>query len=234
MKIGIMQPYFLPYIGYFQLINSVDKFVIYDDVQYIKRGWINKNKMLVNNNATNFILSIKNDSYDLNINERCFSDNLEVEIKKLLKGIERAYKKAPYFNQVIPLIIKIFNYDTNKNISNFIFNSLEIVSNYIGIETELIKSSKIEKYKELKGQTKIIDIVKRVRGDTYINSIGGVKLYSKDIFKENDIKLKFIKSNNIEYKQFNEKFIPNLSILDVLMFNSAEKVKEFLDEYELL
>jgi len=108
MKIGIMQPYFLPYIGYFQLINSVDKFVIYDDVQYIKRGWINKNKMLVNNNATNFILSIKNDSYDLNINERCFSDNLEVEIKKLLKGIERAYKKAPYFNQVIPLIIKIY------------------------------------------------------------------------------------------------------------------------------
>src|SRR5471030_3021772 len=230
MKIGIMQPYFLPYIGYFKLINSVDQFIIYDDVQYIKSGWINRNKMLVNNNATNFILSIKNDSYNLNINERYFSDNLEREIKKLLKGIEIAYKKAPYFNQVIPLIIKIFDYDTNQNISNFIFSSLKIVSNYIGIQTEFIKSSKIEKYKELKGQTKIIDIVKRVKGDTYINSIGGVELYSKDIFKENDIKLKFIKSNHIEYKQFNERFIPNLSILDVLMFNSTEKIKEFINE----
>lgn len=234
MKIGIMQPYFLPYIGYFQLINSVDKFIIYDDVQYIKRGWINKNKMLVNNNAINFILSIKNDSHNLNINERYFSDEFKENTKKLLKGIERAYKKAPYFSSVMPLIIESLNYDSRENVANFIYNSLEIICNYIQIDTKFIKSSQIEKSKDLKGQAKIIDIVKRVSGDTYINSIGGSELYSKDIFKTNDIELKFIKSKKIEYRQFNEKFIPNLSILDILMFNSTEKTKEFINQYELI
>ena len=234
MKIAIMQPYFLPYIGYFQLINSVDKFVIYDDVQFIKRGWINKNKMIVNGVESFFRLNLKKDVQELNINERYFACNIEDEIRKILKGIELAYKKAPYFEQIMPLVNRIFEVDKQKDISKFLIKGLTEICSYLDIRTEIIISSSLEKDNSLKAQDKIINIVQHLDADTYINAIGGQSLYSKEEFKNKGIELLFLKSNPIVYKQFKNDFIPNLSILDILMFNSIEEVKVFLSKYEVV
>lgn len=234
MKVGIMQPYFMPYIGYFQLINSVDKFVVYDDVQYINKGWINRNKILINNKESLFTLGVKRDSRNLNINERYFCEDINKDISKLLKSIERSYKKAPEFNTVMDIIIDILKYDVKGNIAEFLENSLIKVCNYLDIKAQFIKSSQIHKNSNLKSQERIIHIVKELKGNIYINSIGGQKLYSKEVFKNNDIKLYFIKGKEIRYKQFSKEFVPDLSIIDVMMFNSKEAVEEMLNMYELI
>lgn len=234
MKIGIMQPYFLPYIGYFQLINAVDKFVIHDDVQYIKGGWINRNRTLLNSEKYNMTLRVKNDSYKLNINERYFVDDCQKDFNSIKKGIELTYRKARYYDDVSEVINKILSYDTSKNISEFITNSLCEVCDYLDIKTDIILSSKLEKNNDLSGEERVIEIVKVLDGDWYINPIGGTELYSKDNFKEKDIKLNFIKTRDIKYKQFAKSFEPNLSMLDVLMFNSKDEINKLLNEYELI
>lgn len=234
MKIAGMQPYFLPYIGYFQLINSVDKFVVDDTVQYMKGGWVNRNRLLINNTARIFTLSLKKGSRDLKINERYLSDEFKEETARILRTIEMNYANAPYLFEVMPLIKDIFNYDYKVNIGEFNYNSLQKVCEYIGITTPFISASDIDKDNKLKGQDMVIDVVKKLNGDIYINSIGGRELYSKDEFKSNSINLYFIKANDIKYKQLKNEFIPNLSIVDVLMFNSKERVKELLNEYTLI
>lgn len=234
MKLGIMQPYLFPYIGYFQLINSVDKFLLYDDVQFIKGGWINRNRLLINGKYSMFILKIKSDNFKLNINERFLMENFEYENKKIIKSIKLAYSKAPYFNEVIDLIENILSYNEN-NLSKFIINSIIEICNYLDINTEIIISSQLKKNNSLKAQEKVIHINNILGSNIYINSLGGIELYSKKVFEENGINLYFLKSKNIIYTQFDEKkFISNLSIIDVLMFNAKEKVKELLNEYELV
>lgn len=234
MKLGIMQPYFFPYIGYFQLINSVDKFVIYDDAQYEKGGWVNRNRILVNGKDSMFVLRIKKDNFKLKINERFLIDNFKYINNKLLKSIQLSYTKAPFYKDVINLLSNTLQYE-EQNLSKFIINSLIEICKYLDINTEILISSQLQNNFSIKGREKVIYLNKILKSNTYINSIGGTKLYSKDIFKQNNIDLYFIKTKYITYKQFNEnKFIPNLSIIDVLMFNSKEKVKNLLNEYELI
>lgn len=234
MKLGIMQPYLFSYLGYFQSINAVDKFVIYDDVQFIKGGWINRNRILINGKESMLTLKIKKDDFKLNINERYLVDNYEYENNKIIKSIELAYSKAPYFKEIIKLIKDIFNFKEN-NLSQFIVNSIIKICNYLDITTEIILSSKLNKDNTLKNQCKVIHINKILGANTYINALGGIELYSREVFKRNEIDLFFLKMNDIVYKQFDENnFIPNLSIIDVLMFNSKEQVKKMLNEYELV
>lgn len=233
MKLGVMQPYFFPHIGYWQLINAVDKLVIYDDVQYIKGGWVNRNRILINDKDSMFTLRINKDNFKLNINERFLIDNFQYHNNKIIKSIELAYWKSPYFNEVIEIIRDILNYD-ERNLSKFIVNSILTTCEYLDINTKIIISSELEKDNSLKSQDKVIHINKILNTNIYINSIGGIDLYSKEEFKQNGIDLYFIKTKDIKYNQFKNEFIPNLSIIDVLMFNSKDKVKELLNEYELV
>ncbi|WML35818.1 WbqC family protein [Clostridium sp. OS1-26] len=233
MKVGIMQPYLFPYLGYFQLINAVDKFVIHDDVQYIKGGWINRNSILINNTKFNFTFSVKKEHYYKNINERYYASNFEQESNKLLRNIEIAYKKSPNFHDIYKLIINILKQNI-KNVSEFNTMSIIEICNYIGIESDISMSSKLCKNNSLKGEERVIGINKCLKSSWYINPIGGIQLYSKDNFEKNNIKLNFIKMKDIKYKQFNNNFIQSLSIIDVLMFNSKEETKRLLDEYQLI
>lgn len=234
MKLAIMQPYLFPYLGYFQLINAVDKFVICDDVQYIKGGWINRNNLLINKKKYLFSFSVRNDSQFKSINERYYCSDLFVkEIAKFYNTLINSYKRASYFDEVFYLINKIFEYN-DLNVGNFNSNALKCVCNYIGIDTEFIRSSEIQKNNCLKREFKVLEINKILRSTEYINAIGGTNLYCKEIFKNNNIKLNFIKTIDVEYKQFNNEFVPNLSIIDVLMFNSKDEVKRLLNKYELV
>lgn len=232
MKIGIMQPYFLPYIGYWQLLNAVDKYIIYDDVNYINRGWINRNRILLNSKDKMITLSLKEVSQNKLIKEIELLNN-EKEREKLLKTISQSYKKAPFYDEVYPLIEEILNFK-EINLGKFLENSIKKIIEYLEINTTILISSEIEKDNMLKGKNKILDICKNLGASEYYNAIGGQELYSYEEFNKEGIKLKFLKSGNIEYKQFKNEFIPNLSIIDVMMFNSKEKIKEFLNNYTLI
>jgi hypothetical protein len=232
MKLGIMQPYLFPYIGYFQLINSVNKFIIYDDVQWIKGGWINRNRILVNNQNKLITLSVKKRSSLDKISEFEIDDNPKNRVT-FLNQIKSAYKKAPFFQQIFPLIEEIINYK-EKNLSKLIINSLQKINSYLEIKTSIYVSSSIKKNNHLKSQDRIINICKTIKADSYINPIGGVSLYNKEAFLLNGINLFFLKTGKIKYQQFNKEFIPNLSIIDVMMFNSKETVSKMLNEFNLL
>jgi hypothetical protein len=233
VKIAIMQPYFFPYIGYFQLINAVDEFVVYDNIEFTKKGWINRNRILVNGKDLYITIPIKKDSDYLDIRERSLSEIWGNEKKAMLNRIMGIYKKAPLFECVFPIIKKciIFN---EYNLFNFIFNSLNLIINYLEIQTPLLVSSSILIDHDLKAENKVIAICKARKANFYLNPIGGVKLYDRDRFKEEGINLKFLKTNDFSYKQFNNDFVPFLSIIDVMMFNSKEKIKEYLDSFFIL
>lgn len=228
MKVGIMQPYIFPYIGYFQLINAVDCFVIYDNIQYTKKGWINRNRILSNGKDEYFTVPLLKDSDFLNVIDRHLSNDWHKEKGKLLNKIKENYRKAPYFNDVIKLIEDCFNYSSS-NLFDFIFNALNITLNYLSIKTQIIISSTLPINHSLKAEEKVIAICKQLQANTYINPIGGTELYSKEIFLKESINLQFIKANNIQYKQFNNEFIPFLSIIDVMMFNSKSAITNYLN-----
>ncbi len=227
MKLAIMQPYILPYIGYFQLINAVDKFVVYDNIQFTKKGWINRNRILVNGKDEYFTIPLKKGSDYLNVDERKLADTFSAEKIKLLRKISGAYKQAPHFESVYPLLEEIMNQD-EENLFRFIYRSLQAVCTWLDIKTELVISSTIPIDHGLRSQDKVIAICKALGATQYINPIGGVELYSKEIFSQNNINLTFLKSDNLIYNQFNNEFVPWLSIIDVLMFNTKEKVQYFL------
>lgn len=228
MKIAIMQPYFFPYIGYFQLIQNVDEFIVYDNIQFTKKGWINRNRILVNGNESYLTLPLKKDSDYIDIKDRYITEDWTLERKKIINKIKETYIKAPYFQTVFPLIEEIINFE-NKNLFQFIYNSLKQINNYLDIKTPLIVSSSIEINHSLKAEDKVIALCKARLANNYINPIGGIELYNKEIFKEEGLELQFLKTNNIIYPQFKNEFVPFLSIIDVMMFNNKENVLEYLN-----
>jgi hypothetical protein len=231
MKLGIMQPYFLPYIGYWQLIKAVDVFVIYDNIQYTKKGWINRNRFLHHEHDALFSISLKNDSDFLNVNERFLST--EYRRSKLIAMFQSAYSKAPMKKEILPFISEIINCQ-EENLFNYIYNSIIRICEYLELNTKMVISSTVDIDHSLKAENKVLAICKELCAETYINPIGGTELYSKEMFKVHGVELQFIKSKPIEYKQFNNEFVPWLSILDMLMFNDKETVKHFLNEFELI
>lgn len=228
MKISIMQPYFLPYIGYFQLMSVSDVFVVYDNIEYSKKGWINRNRFLINGHEQIITLPIKKASDYLQINERELADNKQKDLDRIIRLIASSYAKAPYFKEVIPLVIQILKCEHN-NLFDFILNSIILIRNHLDISSKLVISSTIEKTgTKYKGEERVISICKSLSANVYINPPGGKLLYSKENFIKNGIELKFLNPNIFEYKQFNNNFIGSLSILDVLMFNSTQKIQQHL------
>lgn len=222
-----MQPYFLPYIGYFQLINAVDQFIIYDTIEYTKKGWINRNRFLNNGKADYFSLPLKKDSDFLFINDRYLSDNWEIDKKQLKNKIKNSYLKAPFFKETYRLFEKCIDYE-DKNLFEFILNSVNEICKYLEITTPIIKYSDLSIDNRLKSKDKVLAICKKINTNTYINPIGGIELYDKEEFLQNNLELKFLKSNQIIYQQFKNEFEPYLSIIDILMFNEKEKVINFV------
>ena len=229
MRLGIMQPYFFPYLGYWQLLANVDKYVVYDDVTYIKGGWINRNNFLINGQKNLLTMRLeKASSYTL-IKDIAIKD----DFVKFLKTIEMGYKKAPFFEDSFR-VLKDICQCPDKKLGQFLFNSHIKICEYLGIDTELILSSSFEKYTELKGKDKVISICKQLGADEYINAIGGQELYDKKEFAENGIRLNFLQANLREYRQLKNEFVAGLSIIDIMMFNSKEEIKEMLNDFKLV
>jgi hypothetical protein len=227
-----MQPYFFPYIGYFQFINSVDVFLIYDDVNYINKGWINRNYILINNQTNLFSVPLIKASQNKLINEIQidYSTNWK---EKFIRKIETAYRKAPYFHNTMELITLVLD-DKYRYICDLALASIKSVSKFLEINTKIIDSSRGLENKYLKGQDRIIDICKKMNAKQYINPLGGIDLYDKESFDREKIKLHFVKAESTAYCQFANSFVSNLSIIDVMMFNSQEQIKVMCSKYEIL
>lgn len=232
MKLAIMQPYIFPYLGYFQLINAVDKFILFDDVNYINKGWINRNRILLNDKEFLFTIPLENTSQNKLINEINLYDNFRWK-GKLLKTINAAYKNAPMFSEAYPILGRIIGYE-KQNLSGFISNSILEICRYLKIETHIVLSSLPYNTANLKGQDKILEICRKEATEIYINPIGGFEIYQKEAFEKQNIKLFFLKSRPVIYNQFRNKFIPFLSIIDVMMFNDKDKISQYLNEYQLI
>lgn len=233
MKIAIMQPYFMPYIGYFQLINAVDKFVIYDNVNYINKGWVNRNYLMVLNKPHLFNIPLSGASQNRLINSIEINNKGNWK-KKLIQTVEQSYKKSAYFDVVNNIFIKIVMSDT-ETISKLNTFAIVEICTYLGINTTVQLSSSIDEIDtKLKGQDKIIDICKNQGAKSYINPLNGYDLYSNDLFKSNNIDLYFLKPGIMPYKQTSDLFIPNLSVLDILMNLSPIEIRKHLESYELL
>jgi hypothetical protein len=236
MKLGVMQPYFFPYLGYFQLVCAVDKFIAYDDVNFIKQGWINRNNILCQGRPLLFSIPLEKQS--------SFAKIYEVETSKLLydkwkvsflKTIENNYKKAPFYTPVYNLIDATLNCsEGKKRVSEIALLSMQHVLTYLGIHQNIQCSNGMYQNTNLTSEARVIDICKKEHATVYINPIGGLDLYSAAAFRDQGLDLKFIKPKLAQYKQLNNEFIPGLSIIDVLMFNPVNTVKEMLNDYELI
>lgn len=232
LSLGIMQPYFLPYIGYFQLIGAVDEFLIYDNIKYTKKGWINRNRFLLNGKDAFFTLPLLKASDDLDVVERDLAEAFNRG--KLLNQLRGAYAKAPQFSSVFPLLERIVGYPDD-NLFRYIHHSVTEICVYIGIETPILISSTVDIDHSLKAQDKVLALCKARGAGTYINPIGGMELYGRDAFSAEGIDLKFHKASPFVYTQFGNEFAPWLSIVDVLMFNPLDRVRDAVfNRYELV
>lgn len=232
MKLGIMQPYFVPYIGYWQLMNVVDKYVIYDDVNFIKGGWINRNRILVNGKVQYFNIPMLGASPNKLIKDIGVNNDDRI-IEKNLRIIQAAYKKAPYYSNIYPMIEKILRCGED-NLVGYIKYSFGILCDYMDIHTEMLLSSDLPKDNSLHGQDKVLEICRILGATEYYNAIGGQDLYSFQSFEEKKIHLKFLKTGNIQYEQPVLDFQRDLSIIDVMMHNSKNEIKEFLNDYTIV
>ena len=227
-RIAIMQPYFLPYIGYFQLMAAADKFVVFDDVNYINRGWINRNRLLLNGVAHTFTVPLRSASQNKLIFEIELDDNQSWR-EKLLRTIRQAYGKAPRYMQAYALMESLINYPSIK-LDEFLLNSLREIVRYLSLDVKIVSSSRTYNNAHLKAQERILDICRQEQASTYINPIGGVDLYDRDDFSKQGVQLYFLRSRPINYSQGKGEHIPWLSIMDVLMFNEPDTVRRLLTE----
>jgi hypothetical protein len=210
-----MQPYFLPYIGYFQLLNYCDTFVLYDDIEYTKKGWITRNRIQFNGDIRLFSLNLKKDSDYLSIKERSLAENFDRS--KLLRSFEETLRKAPHYEETIALIRSIVSYGSN-DLFSYLENSIAQVCQQLGVTTKLVKSSNLDIDPGLRGQQRVLEICSRLNAKQYINPIGGTELYDIESFNSRGLDLKFIKSKLSPYSHGNFDFIPALSIIDYLAF----------------
>ncbi len=231
MTVGIMQPYFLPYLGYWQLLAAVDRFVVYDDIQYTKKGWINRNRFLRNGAAAYFTVPLRQGSHLLDVADRAIADDFRPAA--LLKPMAEAYRHAPFFASAYPVIETVIS-AAPRNLFEYLHYGLTVVAEYLEIRTPVIVSSTVAVDRSLKSQERVLGLCAALGATRYVNAMGGRELYSLSDFAERGIELRFLQSRPVPYPQYDDPFVPNLSIVDVLMFNSRDAVRGMLGSYELV
>lgn len=233
MKLAVMQPYLFPYLGYFQLVRAVDQFVVFDDVAFIKGGWINRNRILINGEPSLFTIPVQRETVSSSI-QQVLIDNKTVGrwSAKLLKTIDNTYRRAPQFKAVFPLVERVL--DPNVlGVGELAFRSIKAVTEFLNLTTTFIDSSVVYRNAHLAGETRIIDICRIDGASDYVNAPGGRHLYTASRFAELEIQLHFLVPTLPNYTQFGKEFVAGLSIIDVLMFNHRDVVRTFLDQYTL-
>ena len=232
MNVAIMQPYFFPYLGYFQLIAASDVFVLHDDVQYIKAGWVNRNRILSDGESRMITFPVQKDSHELPINARKYIQDGKAR-KDIINLIKQAYLKAPFFQQVFPLLNELMMFADN-NVAHFNENLIRSIAGYLGLTCNITTSSGMNKNNSLTGEQRVLEICQQLGATKYINPQGGQSLYDTATFRDRGIDLRFIVMRPVPYKQSTENFVPYLSIIDALMWLGPLNTKHRLAEFDLI
>lgn len=232
MRLAIMQPYFFPYIGYFHLAAAVEAFIVYDNIKYTKKGWINRNRMLQNGKDVVFTLPLQGAPDSNLVCQRELSSSFNRD--KLLDQLAGAYRRAPYFDPTYAVIDPIIRH-RDINLFGYLYHSIVTLARHFGLQTAFSSSSAHVIDRELKGQEKVLALCQAAGASTYVNAIGGLALYDPLSFADYGIGLRFVKSRSFEYSQFGAAFVPWLSIIDVMMFNAPEIVRAAIGSgYDLI
>jgi hypothetical protein len=226
MKLAIMQPYLFPYVGYFQLVAAVDKFVFYDDVNFIKNGWINRNRLVLSGNVNYFTFPLSGASAFSKINQIIVKGEGRWR-RKISESLRCSYSKAPNYALVNQMFSEII-FSDEISMSELAKRSIISVSNYLGFATEFVMSSSCYENSDLRGCERVLDICCKEGASHYYNLPGGRELYDSALFASKGINLCFIEPKFIQYRQLSEEFHPGLSIIDMLMFVNREFLREML------
>lgn len=233
MSVAIMQPYFFPYLGYFQLVQAVDDFVFYDDVMFIKKGWINRNQILMQQHAFLFTIPLEKQSQNKSIRESSIAWGAEFP-NKWIQQLQSAYKKAPHFVPVMDLVESVLH-EKPQSIADLAASSVIKTWEYLGLEKRFHFSSQMAVSKDLERAERLMAITDCLGSKQYINAQNGQELYQKEHFAALGFQLNFLKQALPSYSQGNSsEFIPGLSMLDVLMWNTPSEIKEMLSAYSLI
>jgi len=233
MAVAIMQPYFFPYLGYFQLVQAVDHFVFYDDVMFIKKGWINRNRILMQGNEFLFTIPLEKQSQNKTIRESTVSWGKEFP-NKFMNQLDSAYKKAPNYAEVRGLVEQVLNRKF-ESLADLASESVQATWAYLGLEKKFYQSSQLSVSEDFGRAERLIEITKSLGESSYINAVNGQELYEKGFFKENGIDLHFLKPNLNPYLQGSTKeFVNGLSMIDVLMWNNKEEVVQLVEDSQLI
>lgn len=226
-----MQPYFLPYIGYWQLMAVADRFVIYDNIQYTKKGWINRNRFLRDGHAEYFTVPLKKASDYLDVRDREVAPDFDRA--RMLRMLAASYRKAPQFAVIMPLLERIVGAPCT-NLFAYVHHSLTEVAAFLEIPTPMVISSTIAIDHSLTAEDKVLAICRAMGADRYLNPFRGGVLYSASRFAAEGVRLELLQPVSSEYPQFGAPFVPDLSILDVLMFNPKPVVRKMLQEADVV
>lgn len=231
--VSMMQPYLFPYLGYFQLIAHSDAFVLGDDLQYVKASWINRNRVLVNGQPKLLTFPLRKGEQQDSINQRWLCDDTPKEFQRLLRTLELAYARAPHFEQTMAMIRQILA-NPERNLAKFTEYAIRCICAHLQITTPFRIGSELGLPARMDKQERVISIAKKLDADLYINPIGGLALYCAALFRAHGLALRFLRMDELSYPQFNQPFVPSLSIIDVLMFNSPSEVQALLKRFSLV
>lgn len=231
MKIAVMQPYLFPYLGYYQLVSCVNEFVFYDDVSFIKQGYINRNSILGDRAPLRVTFPVLNASSNRLIKDHAFSQ----DFSKQIKTIEQAYSKAPFFNDFFPRLLSVLE-SPDRDVTIICRESIKVVMDYLEVAFSHHLSSAMPYDRGSDRAERLVNICKYLGGNVYVNSIGGSDLYTNSFFSSRGIDLRFMKMDEVQYRQRRESdsFVSNLSIIDIAMWCAPEEVRNMLLKYQLV
>lgn len=237
MKLGVMQPYFFPYIGYYQLIDHVDQWVVFDKTQYIRKGWVNRNRVLhpdVNKEWNYITVPVR--KHDKSTPISLIEINNDLQWKKEIAGKLSHYKRvAPYYQAVLDLLDECFSQEAEL-LSDFLITCLSASCERLQIDFSPLVFSKmnlnIDDAKHA-GQW-ALNIASALDAQEYVNPPGGYKIFDEAEFRAKSVNLRFLSSSISSYNQGKRPFVSGLSIIDVMMWNSADQIKEMLSRYSIM
>jgi hypothetical protein len=233
MVLAIMQPYIFPYPGYFHLIQACDTFVFYDDVNYIKQGWINRNRLQLGDKEFVFTIPLDHSGSFKRICDTTIHPVLFAAwYRKFLLSLEQSYKKAPFYPHMLNLVRSTFDADCNY-ISDICRKSIQLSAEYLGVSKNWIESSRQFHNDHLSGVDRVLDICRLTGATQYVNAPGGKALYDKQVFQHADLQLSFIRSVLPAYTHNGKPALPGLSILDLIAWLEPDEIRQFLLQYSL-
>ena len=232
MKIAIMQPYFFPYIGYFSLIQNTEHFIFFDTPQYIRKGWINRNR-IIGGNGKDIYFTVPVEKVERDTAIRNVPISYKDDWREKMMGQLTIYKKrAPYYQNVTELVRSVITPDY-RNISELAIASIKKTCEFIDmkLECDIYSEMSLPEFTVKEPDEWALYITKYTGYDTYVNPPGGKTFFKQEKYKNEGIELQFLSQELIPYRQRTKEFIPGLSIIDVLMFCTPDEIKEMMDHY---